>query len=102
MCDSREWLDCLCVVSVLRESACEHSGCAQVFRIGSEDLPCLLDSIVEFACLNVGGSQIQARAWDIFKLERSVVEFDSLGVCLFGHSQSGQLAKSYSDKALIC
>src|SRR5437899_8589698 len=38
MCDPREWLDSLCVVPVLGEGACKYSSCAQVVRIGSEDL----------------------------------------------------------------
>src|SRR5882757_5012186 len=101
MGDSSEWFDSLCVVPVLGQSACEHPSCAQAVWIGGKDLFCLLDCIFEFACLNLGGSKIEARARDIFKLERTAVEFNSLGVRLFGHSQPCQLAKSYSDKALI-
>jgi hypothetical protein len=61
----------------------------------------LFDSIFEFACLDLGGSQVETRARDIFKVERTAVEFNGLAVRLFGHSQLGQLAKSYGDKAFV-
>ncbi len=55
MCDPCEGLDGLCVIPVLCERACEHPNCAKVVRICRKDLLCLLDCILEFACLYLGG-----------------------------------------------